>query len=75
MSRNTQIRNLLLSKSKTAFNDILEEMLLSDKEKQMMQLFYLERKDLGYIADVMGYTKSGVSSMHKRVLRKIERML
>lgn len=61
--------------TKLEFNTLLDSIVLSDKERQMMQLFYVERKDFDYIADVMGYTKSGIIRMHKRVLKRIEALI
>lgn len=61
--------------TKLEFNALLDSIVLSDKERQMMQLFYVERKDFDYIADVMGYTKSGIIRMHKRVLKRIEALI
>lgn len=60
---------------KAEFNDLIERSMLSDKEKQMMRLYYVDNKDFGYIADIMGYTQCGIAKMHKRVLRKIESLL
>lgn len=75
MSKNTRLRNLLLSQTRTAFKEILNEVMLTDKERQMMEMFYIERNTLDYIADVMGYTKVGIAKMHRRILEKIERMI
>ena len=36
---------------------------------------YIERKDMDYIADIMGYSKAGIIKMHKRCLNKIETLL
>lgn len=60
---------------KADFNDLIERTMLSDKEKQMMRMYYVENKDFGYIADIMGYTQAGIAKMHKRVLHKIESLL
>lgn len=61
--------------TKLEFNALLDSIVLSDKEKQMMQLYYVERKDFDYIADELGYTKSGILRMHKRVLKRIEALI
>lgn len=61
--------------SKTTFNNILEDSMLSDVEKEFMKLYYVERKDLNYIADILGYSKPGISKMHKRILKNLESLL
>lgn len=61
--------------TKLEFNALLDSIVLSDKEKRMMQLYYVERKDFDYIADELGYTKSGILRMHKRVLKRIEALI
>ena len=60
---------------KSDFNEILENSLLNDREKEMMTMYYIERKDMDYIADMMGYSKAGIIKMHKRCLNKIETLL
>lgn len=46
--------------------------MLSDKEKRLMQMYYVERKSFDYIADELGYSKAGVIKMHQRILKRIE---
>ena len=60
---------------KSDFNEILENSLLNDREKEMMTMYYIERKDMDSIADIMGYSKAGIIKMHKRCLNKIETLL
>ena len=60
---------------KSDFNEILENSLLNDREKEMMTMYYIERKDMDYIADIMGYSKAGIIKMHKRCLNKIQTLL
>jgi DNA-directed RNA polymerase specialized sigma subunit len=61
--------------SKLEFNSLLENSMLSDKEKQLMQMYYVEHKDFGYIADELGYSKAGIIKMHKRILKRIEALI
>lgn len=61
--------------SKVTFNEILEESMLNDNEKELMKLYYEQNKPMDYIADVMGYSLQGVIKMHKRALKKIELLL
>lgn len=61
--------------TKIEFNSLLESIILSDKEKQLMQLYYVEQKDFDYIADLMGYSKAGIIKMHQRILKRIEALI
>ena len=61
--------------TKVEFNSLLENAILSDKEKQLMQMYYVEKQDFGYIADVLGYSKAGVIRMHQRILKRIEALI
>ena len=61
--------------SKTTFNELLEESMLNDIEKEMLKMYYVEGKSMDYIADTMGYSLQGILSMHKRALKKLELLL
>lgn len=60
---------------KIDFYNLLDECMLSEKEKQMMKMFYVENKDLSYIADQLGYSSQGISKMHSKILKKLESLL
>lgn len=61
--------------SKIEFQSLLDDAILSDKERQMMELYYVQRKDFDYIADTLGYSKAGIQKMHQRVLKRIEALI
>ncbi len=76
MSKHMEIKHKVQSiNKKSTFNELLEESMLDDKEKQFMTMYYVERKDFDYIADTLGYSRAGISKMHKRILKKIESLL
>lgn len=75
-SKNIETKHKIKSINKKAdFYNLLEESMLSEKEKQMMELFYVENKDLDFIADELGYSSQGISKMHSRILKKLESLL
>lgn len=75
-SKNIETKHKIKSINKKAdFYNLLEESMLNEKEKKMMELFYVENKDLDYIADELGYSSQGISKMHSRILRKLESLL
>ena len=61
--------------SKIQFNELLDNMILSDVEKQFMQMFYVEKKDINLIADTLGYSRQGIIKMHRRILKRVEALL
>lgn len=60
---------------KSTFDSLLEDSTLNDKEKQVMRMYYLEKKDFDYIADTLGYSKAGIVKMHKRILKQLESLI
>ena len=60
---------------KSTFDSIIEDSRLDDKEKVLMQMYYIQGKSLDYIADTLGYSVSGIIKMHKRALKKIENLI
>lgn len=60
---------------KSTFDSIIEDSMLDDKEKVLMQMYYIQGKSLDYIADTLGYSVSGIIKMHKRALKKIENLI
>lgn len=76
MTQHIEVRKKIKSiGKKSTFDSLLEESTLDDKEKQLMRMHYLEKKDFGYIADVMGYSQPGIIKMHKRILSQLESLI
>lgn len=76
MTKHMKIKNKVKQiNSKTVFNELLEDCMLSEKEKQLMKMYYIEQKDFDYIADILGYSKAGVLKMHNRILNKLETLI
>ena len=59
----------------STFQDILDKTILSDDEKHLLVLHYLENKDFNYIADMLGYSESTIKRKHKKALNKISKIL
>lgn len=60
---------------KSTLNSILDDSMLDEKEQQMIKMHYIEGKSFDYIADILGYSQSGILKMHKRALKKIENLI
>lgn len=75
-SKNIETKHKIKSINKKAdFYSLLEESMLNEKEKRMMELFYVENMDLDFIASELGYSSQGISKMHSRILKKLESLL
>ena len=59
----------------TTFNELLEASTLSQDDKEMLRLHYVEEKDFRYIGDVLGYSESTIKRRHKKALTKISKLL
>lgn len=60
---------------KAYFDALLEQSTLSEEDKQILRLHYLEDKNLSYIADVLGYAKTTVKKRHRKALSKLNKLL
>ena len=75
-SRNIETKHKIQSINKKAdFYKLLEESMLNEKEKKMMEMFYVHNMELDYIASELGYSSQGISKMHSRILKKLESLL
>ena len=59
----------------SSFHDLLNQTVLSDSEKQILVLHYIENKDFRYIGDMLGYSESTIKRKHKKALNKISKIL
>lgn len=76
MTKHIQIKHKIQNiNRKTDFNELLEQSMLNETEKQMMKMYYEENKQMDLIADELGYSEQGIIRMHKRILKKLESLL
>lgn len=75
MTEHIKMKRRLRNLTKFEFTEILNSLMLSDRERLMMEMYYIEQKPFEYIADILGYSKVGICKMHQRVLRKVERLI
>lgn len=57
------------------FSDLLNRCILSEEDRQIMELHYLRGKDLRYIADLLGYSEGTIKKRHRRILKKLKQIL
>ena len=58
-----------------SFNGLLEASTLSDQDKEIVRMHYLQEKDFAYIADALGYTEQTVKLKHKKAIMKLSKLL
>lgn len=57
------------------FSDLLDRCILSEEDRRMMELHYLQDKDLRYIADLLGYSEGTIKKRHRKVLKRLKQIL
>lgn len=53
------------------FQELLDSYVLSGEEKLIMKRIYLDKKNLGYIADELGYSLSTIKRKHQHIISRI----
>lgn len=57
------------------FEAILAQCMLSEQEKQILRMIYIEKKDLRYIGDKLGFTERQMKNKHKQILKVLKAVL
>lgn len=55
--------------------ELLDSCTLTDEDKDIIKMHYVKGKNLGYIADILGYSESTIKKKHKQILNKISKIL
>lgn len=72
-SDHIKIRRKIQDQDKFEFESLLDSMMLSDEEEQMMRMHYMKHKTFNQIADELGYSEIGIARMHQRIIKKIRK--
>lgn len=59
----------------SSFRALLESATLSEADKALLELHYIQNKDFRYIGDMLGYSESTIKKRHKRILIKLSKLL
>lgn len=59
----------------SSFASLINSATISDTDKTILQLHYLEHKDFRYIGDMLGYSESNIKKRHKKILSKLSQLL
>lgn len=58
----------------TTFNELLDACTLTDEDKELLRMHYLQGKDFRYIGDVLGFSESTVKKHHRKALQKLNKV-
>lgn len=53
------------------FNTMLDSVVLSSEEKQILQMHYIEQKPLSYIGDILGMSDATIKRKHRKILNRL----
>lgn len=59
----------------STFEGLLKASTLSDLDKKILRMHYLEEKDYAFIADSLGYSESGIKKRHIKALKKLSNII
>nr|DAE36195.1 MAG TPA: DNA-directed RNA polymerase specialized sigma subunit [Caudoviricetes sp.] len=76
-SEHINVKHKILEKDKFEFEfeTLIDRMMLSDQEEQMMRLYYIKHKTFNQIADELGYSEVGIARMHQRIIKKVRKYI
>lgn len=56
------------------FEDLINQTMLNEEERKMMELIYKEKKSMACIADELGMAEITVKKKHGKILKKMSNM-
>ena len=59
----------------SSFNSLINSTTLSDIDKRILVLHYIDDKSFQYIGDMLGFSESTIKRRHKKALQKISKIL
>lgn len=58
----------------STFEDLLNISTLSDTDKEILRMHYLQEKDFRFIGDTLGFSESTIKAKHKKALSKLNKL-
>lgn len=72
MSDHIEIRKRLRNITSVAeFEKLLNSRMITDIDKKILKMHYIDNKPLSYIGDMLGYSESYVKKRHRYILRRL----
>ena len=73
---NAETKNKLKNmESVNDFEELLNKLMASEEDKEILIMHYKDGKPLGYIADILGISESSVKKKHSKLLMKIGKII
>lgn len=60
---------------KSQINKIKDDMIISEHLKQVLEMKYIEGKDIDYIAFKTGYSRGKIEADLRKIRKKIEKLI
>ena len=61
--------------SVSSFYSLINSATLSQTDKQLLILHYIDGKDFRFIGDTLGYSESTIKKKHRKILAKLSKVL
>lgn len=74
MTEHLKIKHKIKEDIKT-YADLLKSPLLSEDDKKLLNMIYIDKQDYRFIGDTFGISESTVKKRHKDLLNKIGKMI
>lgn len=59
----------------TTFEALLSQCTLSDTDKEILRMHYLQEKDFRFIGDQLGFSEATIKSRHRKAIHKLSSLL
>ena len=59
----------------SSFNELIDAATLSESDKELLTLHYIEGKDFRYIGDMLGFSESTIKKKHRKIIKKLGKLL
>ena len=70
-----KINDWFKTASRYEVNELLEKIILSDRQTRIFEMFYIKRQNIGFISDTLYISPRVVSEELDRIREKIERAI
>lgn len=71
MTQHIETRGRLHDLDVATLNAVLDTIPLSNIDRSIMELRYIKRHDLNYIADTLGFSESTIRRRHRNILKRL----
>lgn len=71
MTDHVLTRRKLCDLDVAALNTLLDSIPLSSTDRTIMELRYIKRHDLNFIADTLGFSESTIRRRHRDIVRRL----